>query len=86
MWNRLVEAIWRPKAPKPNLDRAIDDLNKQVEDLENTAFYLNQVEDHKLTEEEKMYYTRANFNLRSFRDELMISNRTKKEKRNGKSK
>lgn len=84
MWNK-IKGIFR-KEKNPSLGKAIDYLNDQIDTLENTAFYLTQIKNHRLSDEEKMYYTRANFNLRSLRDELMISNRNKKENKNGRIK
>lgn len=60
------------KDPNPNLHKAWTYLHDISEDLDNTIFYIDQIENFKLSEVEVEYLKKAVFNLLSFKDEIKI--------------
>ncbi len=79
----LMKAISsRFRKPKlPNLKDSVEKANTLAEELDNFAFYLQQLENHKISAIQADYLNKAIYNLVSFRDELQISLNERKDKK-----
>ena len=81
---KLNKLLGRQEAP-PSVETALDMFQESVERFEDLIYYVSLIKDFKMPADMYKYATRADFNLKSTRDELKIFIRTEKEKTNGKS-
>lgn len=77
--------LWKrsePPLPPPSLEVAIETATRIADEWEDLGFYIDSIPDYRPGAQFAMFATRADYGIKSARDELKIEHRFKKESGN----